>query len=48
MNDFVIRGNIRLFEQKLKAAQDEHQRRVLQDLLAAEHKRLEREASLES
>ena len=40
MDSFIISGNIKRFEQKLKRSQDEHERKVLRDLLAAERRLL--------
>ncbi|MGZ3171838.1 MAG: hypothetical protein ACXWJC_01990 [Croceibacterium sp.] len=39
-DDFIPRSNIKRFEQKLKAATDEAERKVLRDLLAAERQLL--------
>ena len=40
MDDFILKGNIQRFEQKLKASRDDAERRVLVELLAAERQRL--------
>ncbi len=41
MDDFIPRGNIERFEQKLKASRDDAERRVLKELLAVERQRLD-------
>jgi hypothetical protein len=38
--DFIPRGSIKRFEQKLKASRDDAERKVLMDLLAVERQRL--------
>ena len=40
-DDFIPRSNIKRFEQKLKTATDEAERRVLRNLLAAERQLLD-------
>ncbi|HSR00098.1 MAG TPA: hypothetical protein VLM36_09285 [Sphingomicrobium sp.] len=40
-DDFIPRSNIIRFEQKLKAATDERERKVLRELLAAERRMLD-------
>jgi hypothetical protein len=42
---FLHRGNVRRFEQKLREATDESERRVLKQLLAAERRRVLAEAN---
>lgn len=41
MEDFIPKGNIERFEQRLKASRDDDERRVLKELLAAERQRLD-------
>ena len=40
MDDFIPRGNIKRFEQQLKASRNDAERRVLMDLLAVERELL--------